>query len=116
MKPVCFASPAEWRGWIDGIRRSVDDRRYAIRFTPRRTGSVWSQVSATRVAELKKKKLMRPAGLRAFEARTTSAVYAYEQRRNASLGPAFDKLLKADAAALIACCAAGRTIGPLTPK
>jgi uncharacterized protein YdeI (YjbR/CyaY-like superfamily) len=99
MKLVYFASPAEWRGWIDGIRRSV---------------------------------------------------YAYEQRRNASLGPAFDKLLMADAAArkyfqvqppwyrrtaswwvisakkeetrlkrvgiLIAFCAAGRTIGPLTPK
>src|SRR6266508_1606299 len=35
-------------GWIDGIRKSVDDLRYTIRFTPRRRGSVWSAVNIKR--------------------------------------------------------------------
>lgn len=86
-------------GWIDGIRKRVDDDRYTIRFTPRRAGSTWSLVNTKRVAELKKKKRMRPAGLRAFEARTATGVYSYEQRRDASLGPDYEKVLKADAAA-----------------
>ena len=86
-------------GWIDGIRRRVDDHRYTIRFTPRRARSIWSLVNMKRVAELKKEKLMRPAGLKAFEARTKSGVYAYEQPLNASLGPAYEKKFRADPAA-----------------
>lgn len=86
-------------GWIDGVRKRVDDARYTIRFTPRRAGSTWSRVNTQRVAELKQKRLMRAAGLRAFEARTSSGVYSYEQRRTASLGPAFEKQLKANPAA-----------------
>lgn len=41
-------------GWIDGIRKSVDDVGYTIRFTPRRPGSIWSAVNSKRVAELTK--------------------------------------------------------------
>ena len=55
-------------GWIDGIRRSLDDDRYMIRFTPRRPGSNWSEVNTKRVAALTELGLMQPAGLAAFAA------------------------------------------------
>jgi len=69
-------------GWIDGLRKSIDADSYKIRFTPRRAGSVWSNINIRRVQELIQKKRMRPAGLRAFEARkeNKSGIYAYEQR------------------------------------
>lgn len=86
-------------GWIDGIRRRVDEDRYTIRFTPRRARSTWSLVNTRRVAELTRLKLMRPAGLRAFEARTTTGVYSYEQSRTAPLAPAYRKIFKTNPAA-----------------
>lgn len=69
-------------GWIDGIRRKVDDVSYTIRFTPRRTGSIWSAVNIKRVEVLTGEGRMRPAGLKAIEARKAnkSGIYAYEQR------------------------------------
>jgi len=69
-------------GWIDGVRRRVDDARYTIRFTPRSPRSVWSVINMKRAQELIDQGLMRPAGLAAFEARTanSSGIYAYEQR------------------------------------
>lgn len=69
-------------GWIDGIRRRIDDISYAIRFTPRRTTSIWSAVNIKRAQELIDKSLMKPAGLKAFQARkdNKSGIYAYEQR------------------------------------
>src|SRR5262245_41893754 len=72
-------------GWIDGVRRGLDDESYTIRFTPRKPRSNWSVVNIRRVQELTEAGLMRPAGLRAFEARTDdrSAVYSYEQRHEA---------------------------------
>jgi uncharacterized protein YdeI (YjbR/CyaY-like superfamily) len=72
-------------GWIDGVRKRVDDERYMIRFTPRRPGSVWSAVNIARVAELEKQGRMRAAGRRAFEARREdrSGIYSYEQREQA---------------------------------
>lgn len=69
-------------GWIDGVRRRIDDQSYSIRFTPRKATSIWSAVNCRRVGELKKQGLMRPAGLKAFEARekTRSGVYSFEQQ------------------------------------
>jgi uncharacterized protein YdeI (YjbR/CyaY-like superfamily) len=74
-------------GWIDGIRRSIDVDRYAIRFTPRRRQSTWSAVNIKRAKELIRLGRMQPAGLRAFRARSDeqSAIYSYEQRRTARL-------------------------------
>ena len=60
-------------GWIDGLRRSVDAERYAIRFTPRRKGSNWSRVNLARVEVLRAEGRMRPAGLAAYEARKQDA-------------------------------------------
>jgi uncharacterized protein YdeI (YjbR/CyaY-like superfamily) len=69
-------------GWIDGIRKKHDEHSYTIRFTPRRKGSTWSAVNIRKVAALTKQKRMRPAGLKAFEARlpNKSGIYSYEQR------------------------------------
>ena len=70
-------------GWIDGIRKRIDEISYKIRFTPRRRGSIWSAINIKRARELTKEKRMRPAGLKAFEARreNKSGIYSYEQRR-----------------------------------
>lgn len=69
-------------GWIDGVRRTIDDISYCIRFTPRKTRSIWSAVNAKRVGELIQTGLMHPAGIKAFEARREerSGIYAFEQR------------------------------------
>lgn len=80
-------------GWIDGVRNSIDRISYQIRFTPRKPTSIWSAVNVKRVAELTKLGLMRPAGLKAFEARKgdKTGIYAYEQRKNAKLTRAYEK-------------------------
>jgi uncharacterized protein YdeI (YjbR/CyaY-like superfamily) len=69
-------------GWIDGIRKRIDDQRYTIRFTPRRRGSVWSAINIARVEELMRAGRMQPAGLEAYAARreNRSGIYSYEQR------------------------------------
>ena len=87
-------------GWIDGIRRRVDDVSYTIRFTPRKKSSTWSAINIKRVEELSKNRLMQPAGLNAFEERkeNKSGIYSYEQR-SAELPPAYEKRLKQNKAA-----------------
>jgi uncharacterized protein YdeI (YjbR/CyaY-like superfamily) len=87
-------------GWIDGVRKRLDERRYTIRFSPRKPGSVWSGVNINRARALIDRGLMRPAGLQAFEVRreNRSGVYSYEQR-SVELPEPFRGLLKADAAA-----------------
>jgi len=85
-------------GWIDGVRRSLGERDYSIRFTPRRTRSIWSAVNVARVAELTKLGRMRPAGIRAFAARTPerTGVYAFERKEAAKLTKAQEKTLRAN--------------------
>ena len=85
-------------GWIDGVRRSLDDEAYTIRFTPRRKGSIWSAVNIKRVRELAKAGLMRPAGLAAFEKRDEkkSAIYSYEQRTTTEFDAACEKKFRAN--------------------
>jgi uncharacterized protein YdeI (YjbR/CyaY-like superfamily) len=67
-------------GWIDGVRRKIDEESYCNRFTPRKANSNWSAVNIAKVAELTAKGLMKPAGIAAFEKRkeSKSAIYAYE--------------------------------------
>src|SRR5262245_46167284 len=69
-------------GWIDGLRRSVDEDRYVIRFSPRRPTSIWSAVNTRRVSVLRRLGLMTAAGLAAFAARkpNRSGVYSFEKR------------------------------------
>ena len=68
-------------GWIDGVRKRVDDDVSVQRLTPRRKGSTWSAINVAKIAQLTTEGRMRPAGLAAFEARTdgNTAIYAYEQ-------------------------------------
>jgi len=67
-------------GWIDGIRRSVDDESYCIRFTPRNPKSNWSAINIKKVEELTKLGVMKPEGLAAFSFRKEekSKISAYE--------------------------------------
>ena len=83
-------------GWIDGLRKRIDDIRYSIRFTPRKPGSIWSAVNIRRATELAKLGLMTPAGLRAFEKRTEdqSRIYSYENAPR-TFPPAFEKKFRA---------------------
>ncbi len=85
-------------GWIDGIRRRIDDVSYSIRFTPRKPRSTWSAVNMKRVTQLTQAGRMQPAGLKAFEARSdkNSAIYAYEQDQPAQLTTAETQQFKAD--------------------
>jgi uncharacterized protein YdeI (YjbR/CyaY-like superfamily) len=87
-------------GWIDGVRKSLDATRYAIRFTPRKPSSNWSAVNMRRYAELEKAGRMRAAGRRAHEARREerTAIYTYEQRPR-ELPPEYAQLVRADRAA-----------------
>ena len=66
-------------GWIDGLRKSLGDDAYTIRFTPRRSGSIWSKVNVGRFEALKAAGLMTAAGERAYEEnKGRSGVYSYE--------------------------------------
>ncbi len=70
-------------GWIDGIRRRIDDSSYSIRFTPRRPGSIWSKVNITRAEALIEEGRMQAAGLAAYKCRkeNKSGIYSYEKRK-----------------------------------
>ncbi|MGH2826770.1 MAG: YdeI/OmpD-associated family protein [Actinomycetota bacterium] len=137
MEPIFFASPAEFRtwlethhedtpelwvgfykkssgrpsitwpesveqalcfGWIDGVRRSIDDTSYTIRFTPRRARSTWSVVNIKKANELIETGLMRPAGLEALKKRAEarSGIYSYEQRHLATLGEVYEARFRAN--------------------
>src|ERR687893_671488 len=79
-------------GWIDGIRKSIDESSYTNRFTPRRRGSTWSAVNIKRVGELTELGLMQPAGLKAFEERDEkkAQLYSYE-RAESKLDEAYER-------------------------
>lgn len=88
-------------GWIDGIRKKVDDESYKIRFTPRRPKSIWSAVNIGRVAVLTHEGRMQPAGIAAFARReeATSAIYSFENRESARLPAADEREFRRDPAA-----------------
>ncbi|MES2704690.1 MAG: YdeI/OmpD-associated family protein [Bacteroidota bacterium] len=84
-------------GWIDGIRRSMGDESYNIRFTPRKPASIWSAVNIAKVEDLMAQGLMTPEGIAAFEKRkeNKSRIYAYEQE-TVTLSTAYEKQFKAN--------------------
>ena len=87
-------------GWIDGVRRSIDDTSYTIRFTPRKPRSIWSLVNTARMKELIAAGRVTPRGHEAWAARdpARSGVYSFE-RETAELGPEFERLFRANAEA-----------------
>jgi len=84
-------------GWIDGVRRSIDEESYSIRFTPRKPTSIWSAVNIRKMEELTKAGLMTEAGEKAFQLRKEhkSAVYSHENE-TATLSPEFEEQFKAN--------------------
>lgn len=84
-------------GWIDGIRKSLGDEAYMIRFTPRRAGSIWSEVNLKHFHKLKEAGLIMPAGQAAFERKTAKSTnrYSFEQGE-LELTPEYEKHLKSN--------------------
>jgi uncharacterized protein YdeI (YjbR/CyaY-like superfamily) len=87
-------------GWIDGIKKRVDEARYTHRFTPRRAGSIWSVVNTKRVGELIAMKRMARPGLEVFENRDPekTRLYSFENRPQA-LDPALERAFRKQAKA-----------------
>lgn len=87
-------------GWIDGVRQSIDDLSYRIRFTPRRSGSIWSLVNQRRAEDLRAAGRMQPAGLAAYEHRDLEKQerYSYEHEI-IELAPAYLAALRKERAA-----------------
>jgi uncharacterized protein YdeI (YjbR/CyaY-like superfamily) len=86
---ICF-------GWIDGIRRSIDEEKYCIRF-PRKLTSIWSNVNIKKVEELKKKGLMKEPGLEVYNNRkeSKSGIYSFENQIT-KLHDNFEEIFKAN--------------------
>ena len=74
-------------GWIDGVRKSLSEESYTIRFTPRKPNSIWSAVNINKMENLLAKGLVKPEGIAAYERRTEarSAVYSHERAQDAVL-------------------------------
>lgn len=84
-------------GWIDGLRKSIDDESYMIRFTPRKPGSIWSAINIQKIQALTKQGFMYTAGLEAFSHRQEkkSRVYSFENAP-VPLSKPYEKLFKAN--------------------
>ena len=74
-------------GWIDGVRKRIDERSYQIRFTPRKSTSIWSAVNIAKIEKLRVGGRITTAGETAFAHRrdAKSVVYSYEQQGTAKL-------------------------------
>ena len=84
-------------GWIDSVRNSIDDESYCIRFTPRKTKSIWSAVNIKKIEELKKLGLMKPKGLELFNNKDENKLNTYSfERAVVELSPEFEKKIKAN--------------------
>jgi uncharacterized protein YdeI (YjbR/CyaY-like superfamily) len=88
-------------GWIDGVRRSLGEDAYTIRFTPRKARSTWSAINVRRFGELHETGHVAPAGRAAFARRREdrTAIYSYEQAEDAQLPEEYEAQLRANAAA-----------------
>ena len=67
-------------GWIDGHRKGRDAETWTIRFTPRKPGSIWSNINVGHMQRLLKAGAVWPAGKKAWEARSAkkTGVYSFE--------------------------------------
>ncbi|MES2305804.1 MAG: YdeI/OmpD-associated family protein [Gemmatimonadota bacterium] len=87
-------------GWIDGVRRGLDENSFSIRFSPRTTRSIWSKANVAHVARLQREGRMTASGVAAFEARDAkrTGLYSFEQEAM-TLAPAFLARLRRSPAA-----------------
>ena len=93
-------------GWIDGIKKRVDESRYTHRFTPRQRGSTWSLINTARVGELIALRRMAKPGVEAFERRDPkkTGLYSFESRPSV-FEPALERMFRTRAAAWTFFCA-----------
>jgi uncharacterized protein YdeI (YjbR/CyaY-like superfamily) len=91
---ICF-------GWIDAVRRPLDDTYFLQRFTPRGRRSKWSQVNREKALALIAAGRMRPAGHEQVQAAQTDGRWdaAYEPQSRASIPEDFQRALDAEPAA-----------------
>lgn len=85
-------------GWIDGVRKSLGEDSYTIRFTPRKPTSIWSAINIDKMENLQKQGLVKPAGIAAYEKRTEnkSRIYSHERKEDAVLPAEMGKQFKAN--------------------
>lgn len=88
-------------GWIDGVRNTINEEAYRIRFTPRRTASIWSAINIDKMEKLLAANLVYPMGKAAYDKRTEnkSRIYAYEKTVTDNLPPHWENEFKSDEAA-----------------
>ena len=84
-------------GWIDGVRKRLDETSYTIRFTPRKPRSIWSNVNVRHVERLQKEGRMAEPGLKAYALRDPkrTGIYAFENRPK-EFSPEFEKKFRAN--------------------
>jgi uncharacterized protein YdeI (YjbR/CyaY-like superfamily) len=82
-------------GWIDGVRKNLDETSYTIRFTPRKPRSIWSNINVNHVERLKNEGRMHAAGLEAYARRDPerTGIYAFENEPR-QLSPAYEKIFR----------------------
>ena len=80
-------------GWIDGIRKSIDEESFKIRFTPRKKHSVWSAVNVNKVKTLIELGKMKPKGIKLFNNRSSEHGYTSEHR-NIPLPKEYEEQIK----------------------
>ncbi len=87
-------------GWIDGVRKRLDETSYTIRFTPRKPKSIWSNVNVRHVERLKKEGRMAEPGLKVYAQRDPkrTGIYAFENRPK-EFSPEYEKKFRANKAA-----------------
>ena len=83
-------------GWIDGVKKRLDDEAFVHRFTPRRPKSIWSAINIRKAEALEKAGRMAEPGRAAFALRDPkrSAVYSFENRPR-SLDAAYERRFRA---------------------
>jgi uncharacterized protein YdeI (YjbR/CyaY-like superfamily) len=88
-------------GWIDGIRKSIDEESYCIRFTPRKRTSIWSDINIKKVEQLTKSGLMTEEGQKAFDLRTESIdlEFMLTKTEPVNLDPNYESQFKANSLA-----------------
>ena len=88
-------------GWIDGVRRSLDEHSYTIRFTPRKASSNWSKVNIAKAEALLAAGKMMPAGVAAWQRRdpVRSGIYSFERQEPAAFDATMERRFKANRAA-----------------
>jgi uncharacterized protein YdeI (YjbR/CyaY-like superfamily) len=82
-------------GWINGIKKKVDELSYTHRFTPRKSNSNWSSTNIKRVGELTKLGLMHPSGIKVFNQRDKEKIKQYSiERKTLTLDKSFIQIFK----------------------